>query len=304
MNISVLKNVKLNPKTARVVGKGVILAKKHGPAILTTVGVVGVVTSAVLASKATLKLEPIIDKAHDGLAKAEDMKTKHTADEYSSLDHQKDVTYVYTVAAMDIAKLYALPVALGTVSISMIVGSHVVLHRRNVAMAAAYKTLEQTFAKYRSRVVDELGEDKDREFRLGYREEVVKGENGEETVNIVGNPNDVSGYVDFFNETNKNWVTSPDFNLNFVKSQEIYANDRLKAYGYLFLNDVRKALGLEPTKAGQVVGWLAEGDGDGFVDFGIKDFQSAYSRTFGTDDEMGDCIMLDFNVDGMILDKF
>ena len=89
----------------------------------------------------------------------------------------------------------------------------------------------------------------------------------------------------------------------FLNSQQKYANDLLKAQGYLFLNDVYKALGLEPTKAGQIVGWVYNPDnpvGDNYVDFGIYDVSNERKRAFVNGYEEN--ILLDFNVDGNIWD--
>ena len=86
----------------------------------------------------------------------------------------------------------------------------------------------------------------------------------------------------------------------FLKAQETYANDLLKQKGYLFLNDVYKLLGLSETKSGQIVGWVYDEKnpvGDNFVDFGIyKDYGADFINGFGTS------ILLDFNVDGNILE--
>ncbi|MDD3239836.1 MAG: DUF6353 family protein [Lachnospira sp.] len=77
-----------------------------------------------------------------------------------------------------------------------------------------------------------------------------------------------------------------NYNEMFLKSQERYANELLKARGFIFLNEIYNMLGCPVTKAGQVVGWMLNSDiGDGYIKFEID----------------GDII--DFNVDGMILDK-
>ena len=61
--------------------------------------------------------------------------------------------------------------------------------------------------------------------------------------------------------------------------QQAYANKKLQAQGYLFLNDVLEMLGIQKTKAGQIVGWIYNEEapiGDNYVDFGIfnNDFTS------------------------------
>lgn len=67
------------------------------------------------------------------------------------------------------------------------------------------------------------------------------------------------------------------------------------------MNDVYKSLGLEPTKAGQVVGWIYDPENpdiDNYVDFGIYDVSNERKRAFVNGYERN--ILLDFNVDGNI----
>ena len=91
--------------------------------------------------------------------------------------------------------------------------------------------------------------------------------------------------------------------LNNQEVCETFANDLLKARGRLFLNEVYRMLGIDETKAGQVVGWVYNPDnptGDNFVDFGIYNMQRERVRAFVNGYEPN--ILLDFNVDGVIWD--
>lgn len=110
-----------------------------------------------------------------------------------------------------------------------------------------------------------------------------------------------SDYARFFDEICAPWTNDPEYNLMFLRQQEIYATDLLKTKGYLFLNDVYDMLGIPRSKAGQVIGWIYDEKnphGDNYVDFGLynkanKDFINGHSKS----------VLLDFNVDGLILDK-
>ena len=85
--------------------------------------------------------------------------------------------------------------------------------------------------------------------------------------------------------------------------QQNYANEKLTAQGYLFLNDVYDMFGIPRTKAGQIVGWIYDEkhpEGDNYVDFGIYDMNRESCRNFVNGYER--TILLDFNVDGPILD--
>ena len=124
------------------------------------------------------------------------------------------------------------------------------------------------------------------------------------------NPSDVSGYARFFEKytvdedgnsiLNPHWEPNNEYNIMFIKAQENYANDLLRAKKRLFLNDVYEMLGLPRTKAGQVVGWVYDKDnpvGDNYVDFGLYADNLSYSDFANGLDP---AILLDFNVDGNI----
>ena len=88
----------------------------------------------------------------------------------------------------------------------------------------------------------------------------------------------------------------------FLRNQQQYANDKLRANGYLFLNEVYEMLGIQKTQAGQIVGWVYDDkneNGDNYVDFGMYDVNRSTCRDFVNGYERS--ILLDFNVDGSIL---
>lgn len=112
--------------------------------------------------------------------------------------------------------------------------------------------------------------------------------------------NEVSPYAVFFDETCPGWLPNSEMNKMFLVQQQNYANELLRAKGYLFLNEAYNIIGAPRTKAGQVVGWIYDENnpiGDNFVDFGIYNIRN---RSFVNGYEKS--ILLDFNVDGCILD--
>lgn len=276
--------------------------KKSSPTLLFGAGVVGVIATAVLASKATLQLEEVLEDTKDLREKSNNLiGSNHPA--YSQEDHKKDNLFITTRAAGQVLKLYAPAIGVGIVSVAALTGSHVILTNRNAALMAAYSALDKGFNEYRARVRDEYGEDKDREFRHGYdiRERVVEDEDGNETIEkttVV--PEDLvpSIYARFFDQLNANWSKTAEYNYLFLRCHQNFANDRLNAHGHLFLNEVYDMLGVPRSKAGAMVGWVISKDGDNFVDFGIFDGTNERKRMFVNGDEHS--ILLDFNVDGVI----
>lgn len=288
--MSIISSVKGAAKVAKA-GRVGLVVQKYSPQILTGVGVAGVVASAVFASKATLKLEETIDKHTEDLRKVKAFAHERTADEYSSTDAKKDMAIVYTRMVVDITKLYALPVSLGLVSLGCIIGGQGMQYKRTVASVAAYKSLEQTFNKYRSRVAEELGLDKDTEFARGYTVEEADEEGGLPTITLKMGAKD---NVMFFDRNNINWKSSPEYNLMFARCQETFAQQRLDHRGHIFLNEVLDDFNLPRTSAGAVLGWVQSAEGNNKVDFGITDLQTGMAHVFGSGEDETDAIMLDF----------
>lgn len=313
-----MKQLAIKQTMISMIGKTQFQLKKHSPEILIVGGVVGTVTSAVLLCRATLKAAKVVEETK------EDLERIHTAvetgetqagEKYDEQDEKRDLTLVYGQTAIKMVKLYAPAVGLGVLSLSSIVASNNILRKRNVALSAAYAALDKSFRGYRERIKEECGEDFERRIRHGIKAEkiekvVVDPETGKEkkvkeTIEVTDHEPS-SEYARFFDDGCTGWVKDAEMNLTFLRAQERYANDRLKARGFLFLNEVYHELGIPETKAGQVVGWIYDpkndhNGGDGYVTFGIddlhrcngkcRDFVNGYERS----------ILLDFNVDGPIL---
>lgn len=302
-----MKALALKNNVTRAFGKAGLKLKKHSPEILAVVGTVGVVTSAVMACKATTKISEILDDAKEQLDTVQEAVTNpELADQYSPADAKKDTAIIYVQSGVKLVKLYGPAVAVGVASLACLLGSNQILRKRNVALAAAYKAVDTSYKAYRSRVVERFGEEMDRELRYNIKarevQEIVTDENGEEKVvnSVVEMPefNNYSEYARCFDETCTGWTRDADYNFMFVKQIQNWANDRLEAKGYVFLNEVYEMLGMQKTRAGQEVGWVKGSDGDGFIDFGIFDLKDKQKRRFVNGYEKS--IWLDFNVDGTI----
>jgi len=291
----------LTNKVTSKVGRQVLVAQKHSPTLLFGVGVVGVVTTVVLASRATLKMESVLEEAEKHKAEIGEALSLE-AEDYNEQDAQKDSVTNRVQTGLKIAKLYAPAFAVGVVSVGCLTGSHVILRRRNVALTAAYAGLDKVFKEYRGRVVDELGADKDAEFRYGTveREVTVDTDDGPKTKTVKVADRKEGLYTFLFDKsTSKNWQDQPSYNSMFLKSQQNYANDRLNGNGHVFLNEVLDSLGLDRTPAGAITGWV-KGNGDNHVDFGILRNKVAAAEFINGEEKS---IWLEFNVDGPIYDK-
>lgn len=297
-------------KASSALGKVNIKLRKHSPELLIAAGVVGTVVSTILACKATTKLSTILDESKGNIETIHKCENdKEMEERYSQEDAKKDLAIVYIQTGVKIAKLYAPAVVLGTISIAGIVAANNILRKRNVALAAAYATVDKSFKEYRSRVVERFGDDVDKELRYNIKakkiEEMIKDpESGKEkksktTVNVAAPT--VDDYARFFDKTCRHYEENMNYNLMLLRSQQQLANDKLVADGFLFLSDVYDMLGITRTKMSQSVGWIYKPDGnsngDNFVDFGVM-----VVKRETEDGGYEDAILMNFNVDGPILD--
>lgn len=306
-----MKNGKFMNGVNRTLSKAGFQIKKHSPEILIVAGIAGVVTSAVMACKATTKINDILDQTKEEVGKVNDAlaNEKIPEDVYSKEDAKKDLAIIYIQTGVKLVKLYGPSLILGALSITSILASNNILRKRNVALAAAYATIDNSFKEYRGRVIERFGKDLDRELKYNIKakeiSETTVDENGKETTVTKTVPvvesEEPSDYARFFCEGCAGWTKDPEMNLVFLKQQQNWANELLKTRGHLFLNEVYDMLGIERSKAGQVVGWVYDEtnpDCDNYVDFGIYDIYNERKRAFVNGWERS--ILLDFNVDGDI----
>lgn len=291
-------------------GQATLQLSKQSPHILFGAGIVGFGATIYLASKAVLKLDRHVDNFQENLETVKELyDSAKDSDEgrasYPKSEYRKDLAYLYANSIYDITKMYAPTVIVGTLTIVCLTKSHTILSNRNTALMAAYSVLERSYNAYRKRVIDEFGEDKDREFRYPTKEirtlsldEKGKAVEKVETKTLL---DQYSTYARFFDEMCPDWKRNPEYNLIFLRAQQNWANDLLQARGHVFLNEVYDMLGIPRTKAGAVVGWVIGHEGDNYIDFGLFDGENSAARDFVNGRERS--ILLDFNVDGVIYDK-
>lgn len=273
----------------RQTAREILIAQKNAPSLLFLGGVTGMVSSTVLACRATLKLEAVTEDTNRNVSAAADNgDNRHAA-------------LLYCKGTGKVIKLYAPAVLLGVASIGCLTKSHNMLNQRNLALTAAYAAVDRAFGEYRNRVIGKYGIEEDEYFRYATEEVELVDEKGKlEKVRRIDYSETPSMYARFFDQFSRAWSKDSQYNLVYLRCQQQWANDLLKARGHLFLNEVYDALGLERTSAGSVVGWTISKEGDNFVDFGIFDGGEG-SRDFVNGREGS--ILLDFNVDGVIYDK-
>lgn len=309
-----MSKTELLSTVSRNVHKVGFIFKKHSPEIFMAAGIVGVVTSAVMACKATTKLSGILEESKKEIDQIHEyVKENGYSKKYTEEDSKKDLVISYTKMSMKLVKVYAPSVILGLLSITSILASNNIIRKRNMALAAAYAAIDSNFKDYRNRVVERFGKELDRELKYNIKpkeiEETIIDEEGNEVVvkKTVNNAeiNLPSEYAKVFDEFSSCWTKDADYNLTFLRRIQDQANDKLRLRGHLFLNEVYDMLDIPRTAAGAVVGWIYDKNrenSDSYVDFGLYDnlINDESKRLFINGNERS--VLLDFNVDGVIYD--
>lgn len=275
---------------------------KHSPEILVVTGIVGTVAGTILACRATLKAPAIIE-AHKEMIADINEATEIVGD-YEVIDRRKDLVTAYGRTAVSLIKLYGLPALIMGSSYFMIGKGHNITVKRNAGLTAALSGVSSAYAEYRNHIAEVYGSDVEEDLYKGREIETKAKEDGKtvkRVVKAIEYPNKHSAYARFFDDTSPHWQPTPELSLFFLRTTQSYANDLLKVRGHVFLNEVYDMLGLSRSSSGAVIGWVISKDGDNFVDFGLYDKDDERSRAFINGDEQN--VLLDFNVDGVIVDK-
>ena len=236
---------------------------KYSPQILTGIGVAGMITTVVLAVKATPKALELI----------EDKKEELDADKLTIVDTVKAAWKPYVPAAVT-----------GVLSTVCIIGGNAVGTRRTAALAAAYKISETALHEYKDAIVETVGEEKAKEVK----EKVIQNKLDKNPVVekqiIVTN----KGAFLCYDSLSGRYFQS---DIETIRKAQNDINDYLFSEDYASLNMFYDFLGLEHTRLGAELGWK--------IDSGT--LQIEFDSTLASDKSQGiapgtPCLVLDYNV--------
>ena len=202
---------------------------KRSPEILTGIGIAGMITTTALAVRATPKALELI----------EEKKDEDAVDELSSLEVVKTAWKPYIPAAVT-----------GIVSVACLIGASSANAKRNAALATAYKLSETALSEYREKVVETIGEKKEKTVRDKVAEERVKNNPVSKSEVIVTN----NGTTLCFDPISARYFKS---SIDKIKRAENELNKQMlhDISGYVSLNDFYDELGLDHTTIGDDLGW-------------------------------------------------
>lgn len=218
------------PNISAIMKSAQLWMSKHSPEILTGLGIAGMVTTTVLAVKATPKAMNLIEKKKEEL----------------QLDSDEKLSVVDTVKTA--WKPYIPAVVTGTISTACLVGASSVNLRRNAALAAAYHLSETALTEYKEKVIETIGKNKEKTIRDKVdKARVEKNPPTEAEVIITGDGDSLC----FDYHSGRYFKTSIDK----LKKVENELNARLLREDYISLNDFYDELGLSYTEIGSDLGW-------------------------------------------------
>ena len=226
--------------------KANIFWKRNGSTILTCAGAVGVVTTTVLAVKATPKALVKMDQAKE--EKGEDLSVLETV----------------RIAGPS----YIPSILIGASTLVCILGANVLNKHNQAALASAYALLDTSFKEYKNKLKELYGEETHNNIidslMIEQAKEIgVRGSYFATTCDLTADES-CSEPVLFYEEHSNRYFEST---IEQVINAEYHLNRNYILRGYSYLNELYEFLGLEETDYGSVLGWAPNDDGMYWIDF-------------------------------------
>lgn len=231
----------------------------NSPAILTALGVTGTLTTAYLTGKASIKAVAIVQTEQRKL------------DEYPKSHHLETRDMVPLVW-----KLYIPAAVTGALTISAILAANHVSTRRATAVAAAYSITEKAFTEYKEKVVEKIGEKKERAYRDEIAQERVERNPPNDNLVIITDNGEVLCHDAFSGRYFKS-------SMEAIQRAEIAVNHQILNDGYASLSDLYYLLELPVTAISEEVGWNTD-----------RMLKIVYSTVLSPDNRP--CISIDFDL--------
>ena len=230
--------------------------KKHSPEILTGIGIAGMITTTVMAVRATPKALILI----------EERKEEIGAEKLEAMDMVKTTWACYIPAAIT-----------GTLSVACLIGASSVNARRNAALATAYTLSESALKDYQGKVIEMFGEKKNEAVKDAVAKDKVE-KNPVVTREVIITE---KGNTLCYDAISGRYFKS---DIEKIKKAECELNRQMLDDMYVSLNDFYYEIGLDSVKLGDELGWNAD---SGYIDLSF----SSQLASDGTP-----CLVIDYSV--------
>lgn len=217
------------PNVAKIIGEVKLAVRKHSPEILTGIGIAGMITTTVLAVKATPKALKLI----------EEKKKEERLDKLPPIDVVKATWKCYIPA-----------VVTGAVSVGCLVGASSVNARRNAALATAYKLSETALTEYKEKVVETLGAKKEEAIREKIDKDHIEQNPPSKNEIIITKKGETLCYDSLSGRYFKS-------DIDRIKNAAAELNHQMASdtFGYVSLNEFYDELNIGRTPVGDDLGW-------------------------------------------------
>lgn len=210
-------------------------AIQNSPALLTGVGVAGVITTAYLTGKASFRAAEILREDEEDRKQAAVL----------GASRKEQFKMLWT--------LYIPAVAAGTFTCGAVVMANRIGTRRLATMAAAFAVTERAYDEYKEKVVEQIGEAKEKKVRTEIRKDRMTSDSSDgKTIYVAGDGGDHLVYEQYMGH----YTRSSMEGLNSLRNE---MNERLLHADYVSLSDWYNALGIPSTPATDALGWRSDG---------------------------------------------
>ena len=229
---------------------------KHSPEILTGIGIAGMITTTVMAVRATPKALILI----------EERKEEIGAEKLVAMDMIKTAWACYIPAAIT-----------GTLSVACLIGASSVNARRNAALATAYTLSESALKDYQGKVIEMFGDKKNEAVKDAVAKDKVE-KNPVITREVIITE---KGNTLCYDAISGRYFKS---DIEKIKKAECELNRQILDDMYVSLNDFYYEIGLDSVKLGDELGWNVD---SGYIDLSF----SSQLASDGTP-----CLVIDYSV--------
>lgn len=263
----------MNLKIHDLVNKSKHFLDKHSPEILTGLGIGGMLTTVVLAVSATPKALELIQIEKD----------RQSDERYREAVENDEPSYapVESLKPIEVVKVawkpYIPAIGVGATSIACIIFASKINYRRNAALATAYSLSERAFTTYKEKVIETIGEKKEKSVRDKISQDKLNEKKVTDNQIIVTSNSDT-----LFMDQMSGRIFKSD--MDTIKKAVNKLNRDLTYQQYVSLNEFYYEIGLEGIKQGDLLGWN--------LDQGL--IEPSYSTCLTKDDKP--CIVIDFMV--------
>lgn len=256
---------------------------KNSPVILTGLAVTGVVSTVVLAVRATPKAMSLIDDELYSQYEKSGMMEDVSFPEWLGLETK---TYTFNdrtnlLKKSEVIKLtwkcYIPTAAVGLATIVCIIGAHNIHLRRNAALASLYSLTESAFKEYQAKVVETIGKNKELKVRDDVSADKIKrNPSGDAEIIFTG-----KGETLCYDSMSGRYFKT---DIEKVRRIQNHLNRDLMSEMFISLNEFYNELGLSNIKLGEEMGW--------HIDKGMIDISFSAQLT----DNEEPCLVLNYEL--------